>query len=65
MRPSRGVIDPTATRTIYAHGLGGSSLNWTDLMGLRMPTSPGIAITTHQDKINDLRVEGCGRIRVL
>ncbi|MFM8774452.1 MAG: alpha/beta fold hydrolase, partial [Actinomycetota bacterium] len=38
------VLDPTATRTVYVHGLGGSSLNWTDLMGLRMPTSPGIAI---------------------
>ena len=38
------VIDPTATRTLYVHGLGGSSLNFTDLMGLRMPASPGIAI---------------------
>ena len=38
------VLDPTATRTLYVHGLGGSSLNFTDLMGLRMPTSPGIAI---------------------
>ena len=38
------VLDPTATRTLYVHGLGGSSLNWTDLMGLRMPSSPGIAL---------------------
>lgn len=38
------VLDPTATPTVYVHGLGGSSLNWTDLMGLRMPVSPGIAL---------------------
>ena len=38
------VVDATATRTVYVHGLGGSSLNWTDLMGLRMPTSPGVAL---------------------
>ena len=38
------VLDPTATRTLYVHGLGGSSLNWTDLMGLRMPASPGISL---------------------
>ena len=38
------VVDPTATRTVYVHGLGGSSLNWTDLMGLRLPTSAGIAL---------------------
>lgn len=38
------VHDDTATRTVYVHGLGGSSLNWTDLMGLRMEASPGIAL---------------------
>ena len=38
------VVDPTTTRTVYVHGLGGSSLNWTDLMGLRLPTSAGIAL---------------------
>jgi len=38
------VLSETATRTVYVHGLGGSSPNWTDLMGLRMPSSPGIAL---------------------
>ncbi|MFM9135619.1 MAG: alpha/beta fold hydrolase [bacterium] len=38
------VLSETATRTLYVHGLGGSSPNWTDLMGLRMPVSPGIAL---------------------
>lgn len=35
------VLDATATRTLYVHGLGGSSLNFTDLMKLRMPTKLG------------------------
>jgi pimeloyl-ACP methyl ester carboxylesterase len=38
------IEDAAATRTVYVHGLGGSSLNWTDLMALRAPTSPGIAL---------------------
>lgn len=38
------VLDPGAPQTLYVHGLGGSSLNWTDLMGLRMPVSAGIAL---------------------
>ena len=29
---------------VYVHGLGGSALNWTDLMGLRMAASPGIFV---------------------
>ena len=33
-----------AARTVYVHGLGGSSLNWADLMRLRGATSPGVAL---------------------
>ncbi len=38
------VFEPTATRAVYVHGLGGSSVNWTDLMYLLGPTLPGIAM---------------------
>lgn len=38
------VTDPQAPRTLYVHGLGGSSLNWTDLMALRAEKSPGLAL---------------------
>ncbi len=38
------VFEPSATRAVYVHGLGGSSLNWTDLMYLLAPTLPGIAL---------------------
>lgn len=38
------VSNPSATRAVFVHGMGGSSNNWVDLMYLLQPTFPGIAL---------------------
>jgi pimeloyl-ACP methyl ester carboxylesterase len=42
--PTTSPDGPAAPNAVFVHGLGGSSLNWTDLMGLLQPQVNGYAV---------------------